>query len=103
MVKDWENIILKNEIDKVIKHIILETGAAYVKPLIINKHQKVITFFKSEENMMKALGKTILKDERKDQWQVRIQGDKFKNHKKTNLEDVEYKDTKKKYETRERK
>ncbi|GBB83454.1 hypothetical protein RclHR1_10190003 [Rhizophagus clarus] len=36
---------------------------------------------KNEDGLMKALGKTVLKDSHKEQWQVRIQDEKFKKRK----------------------
>ncbi|GBB83986.1 hypothetical protein RclHR1_10630004 [Rhizophagus clarus] len=53
----------------------------YYANIIFNKQQKVIACFKSEDGLMRALGKTILKDTYTEQWQVQIQNEKFKKRK----------------------
>ncbi|GBB95807.1 hypothetical protein RclHR1_26190001 [Rhizophagus clarus] len=78
MVKDWDHIIEKNEIDDVIKNIVKIYGAAFVKPLVFNNRMKVIAFFKNEDGLMRALRRTIMKNPHNNQWQVRIQDEKFK-------------------------
>lgn len=77
MTKEWPNLVKQEEMDNTIKEIVKETGAAYVKLVVIENKQNFIICFKSEENMMKALGKTILKDNQNEQWKVHVQGEKY--------------------------
>ncbi|GES99690.1 hypothetical protein GLOIN_2v1643545 [Rhizophagus clarus] len=76
MTKDWDHIIKKEEMDGIIKEIVTRYGAAFVKPVVINKKQKMIAFFKNEDTLLKAIGKSVAKDFL-GQWTMRVQDDRF--------------------------
>ncbi|GES81621.1 hypothetical protein GLOIN_2v1715746 [Rhizophagus clarus] len=76
MTKDWDHIIKKEEMDGIIKEIVTRYGAAFVKPVVINKKQKMIAFFKNEDTLLKVIGKSVAKDFL-GQWTMRVQDDRF--------------------------
>lgn len=63
---------------QIIETVVKEYGASFVKPIKVIGKQKLIAYFKTKDALMKALGKSLLKNKPHEQWQVRISGDKFK-------------------------
>ncbi|GBB84412.1 hypothetical protein RclHR1_01100004 [Rhizophagus clarus] len=76
MIKEWDHIIKKEEMDGIIKEIVTKYRAAFVKLVVINRKQKMIAFFKNEDTLLKVIGKSVTKDFL-DQWTMRIQDDRF--------------------------